>query len=46
MNEAAMLPHIIQCPSNAVLNPEHRADNEKAEKMHRVNREVSKVGGT
>jgi hypothetical protein len=46
MNEAVMLPYIVQCLSDVVSNAENRIDSEKTEKIHPSNPEVSKVGGT
>jgi hypothetical protein len=45
MNEAAMLLHIIQCPSNAVSSPEHRKGDAKAMKTHLLNLRISRGGG-
>ncbi len=44
MNEAAMLPHIIQCSSNAVSSLEPRGDNEEAEKSYHSKLRGLKVG--
>ena len=45
MNDPAMLPHIIQCPSDAVSSPEHREGDEKAMKTHLLNLRISRGGG-
>ena len=45
MNEAAMLLHIIQCPSNAVPSPEHREGDAKTMKTNPLNLRLSKGGG-
>ena len=44
MNEADMLPHIIQCPFNEALNPTRHKKNENTEKTHHSNSKMSKIG--
>jgi hypothetical protein len=45
MNESAMLPHIIQCPSEAVPSLEHREGTAKTTKTQLLNPKIWSGGG-